>query len=130
MEKTMHNSQIVAIMKAMTDDAGNALFKKRLPAKLLYALRRSIPEIEKAYKVYAASLTDICGQYGATPDKLQCEDAAQQEQLMSDLSELLTTETEVNVYTVAPELLEKCGEGVYDPLSFADMDRLWWLIAE
>lgn len=129
-EKTMRNSQIISIMKSMTDDAGKALLKKHLPAKLLYALRRSIPEIEKAYKVYADSLVDICGQYGTTPDKLHCEDAEQQRQLMSDLSELLSMETAVNVYTVEPEVLDRCGEGIYDPLSFDDMDRLWWFIAE
>lgn len=127
-EKTMTNSRIVSILRAMGDDTGLALREKHLPIKLLYALRRSLPEIEAAYRVYDASLADLCKRYGVTPNTLEDCAKDRQAELAEEINELLATETTVRVHTVGPDVLDKCGEGVYDPLSFAELDRLWWLI--
>ena len=130
-EKTMSNSRIIAILKIMGDDVGMALREKRLPIKLLYALRRSLPEIEAAYRVYDAGLVDICKRYGVTPNTLEDCAKDRQEQMAGELNELLATETTVRVHTVPPEVLDTCGTGGgFDPLTYAEVDRLWWLIEE
>lgn len=128
-EKQMKNSYILSILQALNDDTGKALYQKKLPAKLLYNLRRSLPEVDAAYKAYSESLNDICGRYGTTPDKLECKDEEERRQLLQEVAKLLGTETPVRVYTVPASTIEECG-GVYDPLTFAEIDRLWWLIEE
>lgn len=127
-EKSMKNSHIVSILTGMGSAEGKALQDKRLPIKLLYALRRSLPEVEAAYKAYLASLTDICSRYGATPEKITAADQSQQADLVAEVTELLNTETAVRVHTVPAEVLDACGEGGLDPLTYKDVDRLWWLI--
>ncbi|MCC8063671.1 MAG: hypothetical protein LIO70_01135 [Clostridiales bacterium] len=129
-EKHMTNNHIIAILKTMGDDVGLALREKHLPVKLLYALRRSLPEIEAAYRVYDSSLTEICQRYSVTPGSL--EDCAEdkQAQMAAEINELLNTETTVRVHTIAPEALDTCGAGGFDPLTYAEIDRLWWLIDE
>lgn len=129
-EKTMKNSYVVSILSSMNDSDGKALQSKRLPIKLLYALRRSLPEVEAAYKAYYTALTDICNRYGATPDRTTAEDPEQQAALSAEVVELLNTETTVRVHTVAPEVLDTCGVGGLDPLTYREVDRLWWLIEE
>lgn len=130
MEQKMKNSYVLSILKTMNDETGKALYKKKLPVKLLYNLRRSLPEVESAYSAYISSLKDICARYGTTPDKLECEDEEKHKQLLQELTKLLNTETPVRVYTVPAETVEECGGSVYDPLTFEEVDRLWWLIEE
>lgn len=130
MEKTMKNSYIVSILSGMNSAEGRALQDKHLPIKLLYALRRSLPEVEAAYKAYLTSLTDICNRYGTTPDKTTAADPSQQADLAAEVTELLNTETTVRVHTVPAEVLDTCGEGGLDPLTYKDVDRLWWLMEE
>lgn len=129
-EKQMKNSYIISVLNTMNDETGKALYKKKLPVKLLYNLRRSLPEVESAYSAYIGSLKDICARYGTTPDKLECEDEEKHKQLLQELTKLLNAETPVRVYTVPAETIEECGGGAYDPLTFEEIDRLWWLVEE
>lgn len=129
-EKRMKNSYIVAILKTMGDKTGKGICGKRLPTKLLYAMRRSLPEVEAAYKAYADSLGDICKRYGTTAENPTCEDAEDRERMWAEITELMETETSVRVHTVPPEVLEQCGNPPFDSLNFNELDRLWWLLEE
>jgi len=128
--KKFTNAAIIGIMRVMNDEEIKTIKDKKLPVKLLYALRRSLPNITEAYKPYEETLNGICDKYGCTTEDCTPEKIAANPELSREITELLNEETEVTVHTVPESVIEQCGEGAYDALSLAELDRLWWLIEE
>ncbi|MCD7810252.1 MAG: hypothetical protein LUG91_00105 [Ruminococcus sp.] len=130
-EKNIANGYIIGILKAFNGGIGKDIFKKKLPVKFLYALRRNLPEIEKAYKAYAESLNDICSKYGTTSENPRVDDAELQKKLSDEINELLSTETTIDVQIVSPEVLDICdGNENYDSLTYEEIDIVWWMLSE
>lgn len=129
-EKRFTNNQLIAILNQQNDEQGKALLAKKLPVKLLYAVRRSLPQVVEAYQAYHKTLEDICTNYGAAPDKLVAADPGQQGALADEIAALLNEEAAVQVHTVSPEVLDLCGNGTYDLLTYVEVDRLFWLLDE
>lgn len=129
-EKTFTNNQLITILNRQDDDQGKALRAKKLPAKLLYAIRRSAPQMAEAYQAYHKALADICASYGATPDKIVAADPERQEALANEVVALINEKTTVRVHTISPEVLDLCGNGIYDALTYTEVDRLFWLIQD
>ncbi len=121
---TMTNGRIVQLMRSMTDAEGEALRKKQLPFQLVYALRRSIPELQKVYAAYEATLKDICQRYDTTPVGIADADP----KCVEEVAALVGMEVELAVYTVPSSTLDKVDGDRYDPLTFEELDRLWWLV--
>ncbi len=122
--KTMTNAIILRLMQAMTDEIGLELRKKRLPVTLVYAMRRSISELEKVYGVYESTLKDICTQYNVSMSDFQND-----EECAKEVVALLNLEVELPVHTVPTSVIEGM-DGTYDPLTYEEMDRLFWLLEE
>lgn len=125
--KKFTNAQIVTILDGVTGQKGRVMRDKNLPFKVLYALRRSVPEIEAAYKAYNATLQDICKKYGVTTAEAGRTDNAE---CKAEVTALLETETSVNIHAIRPEVLEECNGDKYSTLTYNDIDRLWWLITD
>ena len=127
MEKQLKNRQLVAILNGLHDEGGRALLSKRLPAAVVFALRRNITWVESAYRDYHTALSAICRAHGtAVEDIGKVTDPA----LAHEVAELLDAETSVSVQAVSLDALSRCGDGGYDALSVADLDRLDWMLEE
>lgn len=129
-ERKLTNARLVGILNGLNDPTGAALLTKRLPAKLLYALHRSLPEVSGAYNAYTETLETLCKGYGVTPQTRSEVEPERRDALNRELAELLGQETAVLLHTVPPDVLECCGEGVYEALTYAEVERLAWLLEE
>lgn len=129
-ETNLTNARLVGILRGLNDNIGARLLTKQLPAKLLYALNRSVPKVSEAYEAYNKSLLDLCKAYGVTPDTRGEVDQERKADLDKELAELLAQETTVALHTVSPDVLERCGEGVYEALTYGEVERLAWLVEE
>ena len=125
MEKHIKNRQLVGILNGLNDPGGRALLSKRLPAAVVFALRRNITWVESAYRDqpfwhrrYRQELVVLDRVYASRPE------------LEARLTELLDAETTVSVQAVSLDALSRCGDGGYDALSVADLDRLDWMLEE
>ena len=127
MEKQLKNRQLVTILNGLHDEGGRALLSKRLPAAVVFALRRNITWVESAYRDYHAALSAICRAHGTAVEDLgKVADPG----LAHEVAELLDAETSVSVQVVPLDALSRCGDGGYDALSVADLDRLDWMLEE
>lgn len=124
-QKTFTNRQVIGYLDAMCGRQGQALREKNLPFQILYALRRSMPELQKAYQAYNATLQDICDKYDVSPkEAMQSENEA----CKTEVTALLDMEVSVPIHRIQPEMLEACDGTQYSALTFNDVDRLWWLV--
>ena len=127
MEKQLKNRALVGILNGLHDEGGRALLAKCLPAAVVFALRRNITWVESAYRDYHAALAAICRAHGTAVEDLgQVTDPS----LAHEVAELLDAETSVSVQAVSLDALARCGDGGYDALSVADLDRLDWMLEE
>lgn len=92
MIKKLKNNEMLAIVNTI-----NSLAEKTMPLKVSYALLQNSKEINSNLEIYNSKLKELADADGKiSTDK------------MSELSELLELETEVNLQLVSFEDLEKC----------------------
>ena len=126
MTKQFTNAQLISIMNALGGGNGRAaLTAKKMPMKILYAIHRSTPNISAAYKAYEETLDDICGQYGATKDKLKLEDNDKQREMDEHIADLLNTKVDVDIHCIDEDVLENYDDRRFDPLTYAEIDILY-----
>lgn len=103
---------------------------KRLPVKLGYAIKKNLAAVGDAANAYSAERQELLQKYAAKGEdgKLLIENdqysIEDKENFGKDLDELLAIETEVNIYTVSEEEIEKCDDPRYDALTVADLETL------
>lgn len=128
----IRTSLAIALMERL-----NELKKKKLPARLSYAVNRNIH-----------ALTDICSSFDQERQKLILQYAKKDEsgEVCADkngkiewedadafnraIREILAEEETVSFRQVGPEILDMCDEGRYDPLTPEDMEALSYMIEE
>ncbi|MCD8004631.1 MAG: hypothetical protein LUE91_03120 [Oscillospiraceae bacterium] len=130
MVKKFTNFQIVNTLNASADEAGKSLRAKRLPVKVAYAWRRSLDELERAYKVYDGVRVDLFGKYGADPAKGLTNGT--DPQLTAEMTELLNMIVDVDVHTFPRAVLDSYIESCDDDgtLTMDELDRISWLVEE
>lgn len=129
-ERQLTNAALIPILNGLGDEVGQRLRDKRLPARLLYALHRNLPEVRAAYRAYGQALAELCRGYGVTLETLDQVAPERKAELERALAELLAQETAVRLHPVSPRELERCGQEGYDALTYDEVERLAWLLEE
>lgn len=129
MTKYMSNSEIMEILRYYNSKEGAALRKKRLPVLSLYSLHWNIQKLNTAYRAYEMALVDVCRQYGCTIENMKVEDPEQQKALIQEVAALLEHETAVDVEMIDHEILNACGNGIYDPVTMEEYEHLAWMFS-
>ena len=132
MAKQLTNADILTILQVLQDETGKELLNKKIPVKLSYAIKYNLNLITKAYETYEETLKSLANQYGADLTKSGIKAKTQEDQKLinEELTNLLNEKVDIEIHTVPIEVIEKCGEGTYDALSFSEIERIDWLIGE
>lgn len=115
----------------------NELKKKKLPARLSYAINRNMHALadicssfdqERQKLILQYAKKDESGEVCADKNgKIEWEDA---DAFNRAIREILAEEETVSFRRVGPEILDMCDEGRYDPLTPEDMEALSYMIEE
>lgn len=127
----LKNSEIVQFMNGVA-----RLKSKKLPAKVVYAVKKNIRSMEAAALVYNETFEEICDRCvkkdkngkPQTKDGRFCFVKEKEEEFNTAVQELRDIETEIEVLTISLEELEKCDDSRYDPLSVEDMEALYFML--
>ena len=119
----MKNVDIINIINGINSNSG--IMQKRLPVKLLFALKRNISSLNTAIGVYRETLDTICGQHGISSEQIGAE--AMPDGLAEEISDLLNEEADVSIVWVPEDVL--CSDSDrYDALTFAELSALEFMI--
>ena len=121
----MRNSDIINIINGINRNSG--IMQKRLPVKLLFALKRNISALNTAIGVYRETLDTICGQHGISSEQIGAE--AMPDGLAEEISDLLNEEADVSIVWVPEDVLD-VDSNRYDALTFSELSALEFMIAE
>lgn len=127
----LKNSEIVQFMNGVAQ-----LKSKKLPVKVAYAVKKNICSMEAAALVYNETFEEIrdrCVKKDKngnpqTKDGRFCFVKEKEEEFVTAVQELRDIETEIEVFTVSLEELEKCDDPRYDPLSVDDIETLYFML--
>ncbi|MDO5547964.1 MAG: hypothetical protein Q4F79_05690 [Eubacteriales bacterium] len=120
----MTNLQVINTIQSINSNAG--ILKKRLPIKVLFALKRNISKLNTAADDYRSTLATLCEQHGVDPADLK--DGIKPE-LMTEINALLAEDADVTVAKAPLDLLEQCGD-TYDALTYAELEALEFMLEE
>ena len=121
----MKNVDIINIINGINSNSG--IMQKRLPVKVLFALKRNIASLNTAIGVYRETLDTICGQHNVSVEDLSASnvDAA----LGNEIKTLLNEECGVSIITIPEETL--CVESdKYDSLTLSELGALEFMISD
>lgn len=121
----MKNVDIINIINSINRNSG--IMQKRLPVRVLFALKRNISALNTAIGVYRETLDTICGQHGISSEQIGAE--AMPDGLAEEISDLLNEEADVSIVQV-PEVVLDVDSNRYDALTFAELSALEFMIAE
>lgn len=105
---------------------------KLYQAKLNYALAKNIMAMEQEVKIYSQSRNDIVRKFAqigedgnpvVSNDKYTFDSSEKQEQFISAMEELETTDIEIDIHKVSVSILENADEK-YDQPTAADLIAL------
>lgn len=121
----MKNVDIINIINSINRNSG--IMQKRLPVKLLFALKRNIASLNTAIGVYRETLDTICGQHGISSEQIGAE--AMPDGLAEEISDLLNEEADVSIVQIPEDVLSEDSDR-YDALTLAEIAALEFMIAE
>lgn len=116
--------------------AGLALGGKHLPVRITYAIQKNAKTIEAALKAYDETRKSLLEKYAKKDDEgkpiienneYTIENA---ENWNADMTELLTTETEVDIHKVSFDEFEKLDDPKFNALTVSEMAILKFMIEE
>lgn len=119
----MKNVDIINIINGINRNSG--IMQKRLPVKVLFALKRNIASLNTAIGVYRETLDTICAQHGISSEQIgtgQMPDG-----LAEEIADLLNEEADVSIVQV-PESVLDVNSDRYDALTFAEVTALDFMI--
>lgn len=121
----MRNSDIINIINGINRNSG--IMQKRLPVRVLFALKRNISALNTAIGVYRETLDTICGQHGISSEQIGAE--AMPDGLAEEISDLLNEEADVSIVQIPEDVLSEDSDR-YDALTLAEIAALEFMIAE
>ncbi|MDO5548299.1 MAG: hypothetical protein Q4F79_07405 [Eubacteriales bacterium] len=121
----MTNLQVINTIQAINNNSD--LLKKKLPIKVLFALKRNISKLNSAADDYRNTLATLCEQHDVDPVELN--DGGIKPELMTEINALLAENADVTVATVPVSLLEQCGD-TYDALTYAELEALEFMLED
>lgn len=121
----LKNKQIVVFLNTYEEMKG-----KKLPVKFGYAVKKNASALKDAAVAYTAERKEILDRY-AKKDKNgknivenNCYVISDQEEYAKEIEELLEIETEAEIQKVSEEIIEKCDDPRYDPLTLEELAAL------
>lgn len=121
----LKNKQIVVFLNTYEEMKG-----KKLPVKFGYAVKKNASALKDAAAAYTAERKEILDRY-AKKDKNgknivedNCYVISDQEEYAKEIEELLEIETEAEIQKVSGEIIEKCDDPRYDPLTLEELAAL------
>lgn len=112
----------------------NGLTTKKMPIKLIYAIRKNYDVVEKMYNNYIETLRKYLDnnniEYGANFEINDIKDEETKKVLNEEINNLLQDENEIEIKTVSLSELEKCDEDKYDSLTYEEVNALYWMVEE
>ena len=121
----LKNKQIVVFLNTYEEMKG-----KKLPVKFGYAVKKIASAWNDAAAAYTAERKEILDRY-AKKDKNgknivedNCYVISDQEEYAKEIEELLEIETEAEIQKVSEEIIEKCDDPRYDPLTLEELAAL------
>lgn len=121
----LKNKQIVVFLNTYEEMKG-----KKLPVKFGYAVKKNASALKDAVAAYTAERKEILDRY-AKKDKNgknivedNCYVISDQEEYAKEIEELLEIETEAEIQKVSEEIIEKCDDPRYDPLTLEELAAL------
>lgn len=121
----LKNKQIVVFLNTYEEMKG-----KKLPVKFGYAVKKNASALKDAAVAYTAERKEILDRY-AKKDKNgknivedNCYVISDQEEYAKEIEELLEIETEAEIQKVSEEIIEKCDDPRYDPLTLEELATL------
>lgn len=121
----LKNKQIVVFLNTYEEMKG-----KKLPVKFGYAVKKNASALKNAAVAYTAERKEILDRY-AKKDKNgknivedNCYVISDQEEYAKEIEELLEIETEAEIQKVSEEIIEKCDDPRYDPLTLEELAAL------
>lgn len=121
----LRNSQIISFLNTYT-----AIKTKKLPVKLGYAIKKNVSAVTAASEAYSAERNELLKHYAQKGENGQflvndgCYVIPDQEGYAKDIEELLNIETEAEIQTVSLDVLEKCDDPRFDPLTIEELTAL------
>lgn len=119
----MKNSEIINIISGINNNPG--IMQKRLPVKVLFALKRNIVSLNTAIGVYRETLDAICGQHGISSEQINADQMPNG--LAEEIADLLNEQADVSIATVSEEVLSVESER-YDALTYAELSALEFML--
>lgn len=123
----MTNRELISIANGMNLINSKGFLEKKLPVKLLYAIKKNAKALTDAYKPYQETMEALCSSYGVDPSKYV---GGENSELDNSLNELLDSEADVKIHTVQESVIMECGEGNFDPITMAELTILEYMIEE
>lgn len=126
----MNNLELVASINSLRE-----LENKKLPHKLSYAIAKNLMLLETEYSLYEKSLNKLYAAYEPYSDKddngnmkrdqsgIPLIDKKHQDEFFKDLSELVSSEIELSIYTIDEAVLD-FDDNKYDALSIKEIKFL------
>lgn len=121
----LKNKQIVVFLNTYEEMKG-----KKLPVKFGYVVKKNASALKDAAVAYTAERKEILDRY-AKKDKNgknivedNCYVISDQEEYAKEIEELLEIETEAEIQKVSEEIIEKCDDPRYDPLTLEELAAL------
>ena len=120
----MKNADIINIINGLNSNRG--IMQKRLPVKVLFALKKNINSLNVAIGVYQETLDTICKQHNVSAEDLSALEA--DAELGNEIKTLLNEESGVSIITVPEETL--CVESdKYDSLTLSELGALEFMLS-
>ncbi|MDO5549314.1 MAG: hypothetical protein Q4F79_12620, partial [Eubacteriales bacterium] len=114
----MTNLQVINTIQAINNNSD--LLKKKLPIRVLFALKKNINRLNSAADDYRSTLATLCEQHDVDPAELN---GSIKPELMTEINALLAENADVVVAKIPVDILEQCGD-TYDALTYAELEAL------
>ena len=121
----MKNIDIVRTINSI--NAHPSIMQKRLPIKILFALKRNLSTLTTAGSIYQDTLSQICEQYGESLESIFGNVTNQD--LQSDINQLLQEECDIDIVKV-PESIINQDSDKYDALTFEELSAISFMISD
>lgn len=121
----MKNVDIINIINGINSNSG--IMQKRLPVKLLFALKRNISSLNTAIGVYRETLDTICGQHNVSVEDLSASSA--DTELGNEIKTLLNEECGASIIKIPEETLYVESDK-YDSLTLSELEALEFMISD
>lgn len=121
----MKNVDIINIINGINRNSG--IMQKRLPVKVLFALKRNVASLNTAIGMYRETLDTICGQHGISSEQIGTEQMP--DGLAEEIADLLNEEADVSIVQIPEDVLDVDSDR-YDALTFAELSALEFMIGE